>query len=366
MRSLMLSKGWLQGVRARVSVRARALGVTLAVGGLSAHLLAAQAQAAPESSPGDKDIDKDKEPSSWQWRMFQRATPAELTVMASNPQTSSLFAAYGVSSVEEIVRRAVQVQEEALKGDAKRPYVCVLRGAFLQPRVMSHPNYSQIMARGLTKPGGASGKTLDGKRILDLGCCMGTDLRQMLVDGAHPKLTCGVDFSADFIRLGFVLFGDEARLGSAFQRVDILDGWHKPHADSNDTRTVYPSSAISWVEQHAGSFDVIHCGAFLHTFESKEEVQEVLRRIYRLLSPGGVCFGSNRPVWAHNERSLKEACVDAGFQSVTVLQRGANEKDVSTITTTGALNQAMWGAVGSVVGRGTFFEVQKPPLPSNL
>ncbi|CAE8629396.1 unnamed protein product [Polarella glacialis] len=265
-----------------------------------------------------------------------QATVDEMRTIASDPHTKALFAASGMSSVEDIVQKAIMLQECALRGDAKRPYVCVMRGAFLRPRVVDHPSYPLIMSQ----------QAGERCRFLDLGCCMGTDLRQMLLDGAQKELVHGVDFSPDFIRLGFELFGDEATMDGVFQRVDILDGW-----DSGSE--LGASSATGWMSEHVSSFDVVHCGAVLHTLESKEEVQEVLKRVFCLLAPGGVYFGGNRPTWVHDAKSFHEELESVGFEGVEVTVRsGQNEAD--------AENVLFKNASAEESGRGTYFVAFKP------
>lgn len=278
--------------------------------------------------------------------------------MASEPRARELFAAAGITAVEDVVQRSARVQQLALQGDAKRPYACVLRAAFLVPRVTEHPAYAGILAR-------------EGRgRILDLGCCMGTDLRQMLLDGACRELTCGVDFSRDFIRLGFELFGDKDALVGSFQCVDILEGWSVEQCSISEgwrlpggpegctaRHKEVTRPAAGWVFDHAASFDVVHSGAFLHTFESKEEVREVLRRIFWLLSPGGVVFGSNRPMWVHTAESLRAELEDVGFEAMEVMQRPEpGEKHAEDLF----WKTADQSAGLKQMGRGTHFVARKP------
>lgn len=262
-------------------------------------------------------------------QMPPRISVEEMRGIASDPKTRALFLSAGVQTVDEIVQRSVQVQDLALQGDAKRPYFCVLRGSFLLPRITGHPFY-QIITQ----------YDLDRRRILDIGCCMGTDVRQLLLDGASKELTRGIDYSNDFIQLGFELFGDAEQLDGVFQRVDILE-----------------DSPSSWASDHADEFDVVHCGAVLHTFDSREEVQEVLRRVYTVIRPGGVFFGSNRPTWVHNASSLRAELEHLGFEGVHVFE-GARHKDRAQMP--GGEAQQIWTAGYEKAGPGTFFIAYKP------
>lgn len=276
-----------------------------------------------------------------QQRMFVRATPEEMKTIASDPRARALFAASGLSTVDDIVAKATKVQDLALQGDAKRPYVCVLRGAFLVPRISDHPCYAQVVAK----------EGLERRRILDIGCCMGTDLRQLLVDGARKELTSGIDYSSDFIRLGFELFGDRDTMQGVFHRVDLLENLTKDMLGG--------AEPTGWLAEHAGAFDVAHCGAVLHTFESKEEVREVLRRALLLLTPGGMLFGSNRPVWVHDAESLRAELESVGFERVEVVATSRSGGEVASTL----WRPSMEGFAPEQlrrIGRGTFFTAYKP------
>jgi SAM-dependent methyltransferase len=48
---------------------------------------------------------------------------------------------------------------------------------------------------------------------------------------------------------------------------------------------------------HESAFDAVCASMVLHVFETKEEVAEFVRRVLRLLKPGGTFFGRNRPQW---------------------------------------------------------------------
>lgn len=58
-------------------------------------------------------------------------------------------------------------------------------------------------------------------KVLDVGCCLGTDLRQMIVDGiVTVPNALGVDLELPFIQLGEDLFGDKGKLN--WKQLDAL------------------------------------------------------------------------------------------------------------------------------------------------
>ncbi|MFV2014305.1 MAG: methyltransferase domain-containing protein, partial [Candidatus Heimdallarchaeota archaeon] len=114
---------------------------------------------------------------------------------------------------EKIRSNAMEVWQEAL---SINNYRCIGGFRFLYPRITSHPLYKEIT------------RELTGKKILDVGCHMGTDLRQLIVDGAEPDKLIGNDLTKRYWELGRHLFGDEEEnnikfIPGDFRSVEILD-----------------------------------------------------------------------------------------------------------------------------------------------
>ncbi len=130
---------------------------------------------------------------------------------------------------------------------------------FIHPRILSHPNYSKII--------------LKDKKILDIGCALGTDLEQMVMDGADPTKMYGLDISREVIMLRNKLFEDR---GIKFIVGDISE---------NDFKDTGGAMVLFDIE-----FDVIYAGSLLHLL-GEDEIIAVLRKIYSMLSSGGIFFG---------------------------------------------------------------------------
>ncbi|MHA2172870.1 MAG: class I SAM-dependent methyltransferase, partial [Candidatus Kariarchaeaceae archaeon] len=136
---------------------------------------------------------------------------------------------------DKIIHKASQVWQEAL---SLNNYRCIGSFRFLYPRIQSHPLYPQITAN------------LAGKLILDLGCHMGTDLRQLIVDGADPEYLVGTDLIKRFWELGLFLFEDADSIQIKFVSGDITT-----------SEILHFETKTGKFAQYVESFDIIHAGS---------------------------------------------------------------------------------------------------------
>src|SRR5207253_3242808 len=94
----------------------------------------------------------------------------------------------------------------------------------------------------------------DGQKLLDVGCCVGQDLRKLVYDGAPAENTFGSDREQSFMDIGYELFLDKSTSKITFIAADILN----PDSD---------------LKQLNGQIDIIHAASFLHLFDWDECVQ---------------------------------------------------------------------------------------------
>lgn len=146
----------------------------------------------------------------------------------------------------------------------------------------------------------------NGDKFLDLGCCLGQEIRQLVLDGAPSANTYGSDLYGGFFDVGYELFHDKDKLQTTFIAADIFD------------------DASELVVKLAGQVDIIYTGAFFHLF-SLEEQEKVAARVIQLLvpKPGSMVIGrqtgseeagefsragdkSGRSHFRHNPQSWKE------------------------------------------------------------
>lgn len=176
---------------------------------------------------------------------------------------------------QDIVARATQIGQIASSLDN---YFCNSGYRFLYPRITSHPLYTEII------------RNLGSKSILDIACHMGTDLRQLIVDGANPVNLVGTDRRSEYWDLGQQLFDDRESNPMKFEEGDIT---------STDLLDIEAKTGkLAWF---MGSFDLIHAGSLLHLL-SKEDTRTALTKIYTLLAENGVFFG--RMVGADKEGEM--------------------------------------------------------------
>jgi len=126
-------------------------------------------------------------------------------------------------------------------------------------------NYSQLVAR-LSRP---------GARLLDLGCGIAQDLRQLVADGVPATHLYGLEAQEGFLELGYDLFGDaDAFPADHFIAADLLD-----RADPR-------------VADLGGTLDAVHLGMILHLWDLEGQI-DVCRRAVELLrpEPGVVVLG---------------------------------------------------------------------------
>lgn len=118
-------------------------------------------------------------------------------------------------------------------------------------------------------------RTQRGQRFLDVGCCLGQDVRKLVHDGAPSQNVAGLDLNQQFLDLGHQLFRD-ADSDLTFMQADILDG-----GDGGDG-----GDGSRWACERGmrEAIDVIHLGMLLHMFNWEQQVQ-AFRNIIRMSNP---------------------------------------------------------------------------------
>src|ERR1700712_3668202 len=134
---------------------------------------------------------------AFQIQLFQ----AELKHLPSS--ISTLLSSYSGIPVEQQKEHIVTVRDRAYKS---YPYPCLGRWRFLELDLASHPLYHTDilpMLKDVEKPEWI---------FLDLGCCLGQDVRKLLFDGVDPTRVYGADLRPEFIDMSYELFRDEDKL----------------------------------------------------------------------------------------------------------------------------------------------------------
>lgn len=143
-----------------------------------------------------------------------------------------------------------------------------------------------------------------GATFLDIGCCLGQDIRKLVFDGVPAENVAGAELRQGYIDLGYDLFRDRETLVSKMYQANLLDG-----------PTVEP-----W-PQLEGRFDVVNFSMVLHVFTREEQVTMFERGI-KVLKTGevgttilGMACGAEEPsedmwhgkaVMIHNPETFKK------------------------------------------------------------
>lgn len=147
-----------------------------------------------------------------------------------------------------------------------RPYPCLGRFRFLELDLSSYPLYKTHVLPSL-RPGSQTDAI-----FLDLGTCLGQDIRKLVYDGADPTRLYGSDIVAEYIDSGYELFKDEEKIprDNFICPADLFDT-----SQENQLRKLYDK------------VDILHATAVFHLF-SGERQAEVARQCLRLVkkNPG--------------------------------------------------------------------------------
>lgn len=137
-------------------------------------------------------------------------------------------------------------------------------------------------------------KIINGARFLDLGCCVGQEIRKLVFDGAPSDRIYGADLYQGFLDTGYDLFRDRDTLKSTFLQADVFD----------------PQSGLSTIE---GEMEIVFTGLFLHLF-NWEQQKQIAIRIIKILAPrpGSLLVGSQAGSVEPGEKELRGPFVSDG------------------------------------------------------
>ncbi|KAI9708135.1 MAG: hypothetical protein M1812_008122 [Candelaria pacifica] len=202
---------------------------------------------------------------------------------------------------DSVVSHIYKVRDLAWEID---PYPCIGGATFLQLGISQTPFYPEIISR-----------VQNGEHLLDVGCCLGQDIRRIVFDGAPSENIYGTDLHGALMEVGYDLFLDRGKLRTTFIAADIFN----------------PSSAL--VQLH-GQFDIIYAGSFLHLFDWETQVAAAKQFVTLLRPKKGVLiigqgFGhldadlypvgpnSSRRIYKHNPQSFTRMWKQVGVETGT-------------------------------------------------
>ncbi|KAJ5083211.1 hypothetical protein N7456_012638 [Penicillium angulare] len=227
----------------------------------------------------------------------------DMDIEEVNLEIRHLLENYSKVPPTEVVKHVNKIRAD---GFAANPYPCIGHYRFLNLTLLTHPLYDSILMRLKSNPNSI---------YLDLGCCFGQDLRQLVYDGVPSSQLTGLDIEGPLMSLGYQLFLDQETLDSRFLVANIFKG---------------ESQGEPWTGLLATGADIIHCSAFFHLFPLQEQI-EAAKIIGKLVRKNGMIVG-------RQSGSVKPAEVPAIKPGSTSFRH-----DVSTLA-------EMWNKVGEETG----------------
>ncbi|KAN0082428.1 hypothetical protein V8E55_008223 [Tylopilus felleus] len=152
---------------------------------------------------------------------------------------------------------------------------------------------------------GESAGQANAPLFLDIGCCMGTDLRHLVQSGYPSTSVLGCDLQSEFIDLGHTLYGDRDTCQIPFFVGDILDVALLPFPQAAD-EVCLSLKDIRSLNELRGRVKYIYAGSLFHLFD--EGTQEAIaRRIATLLD---VSDGNAAVVFGKHVGKAEEGLID--------------------------------------------------------
>jgi len=131
-------------------------------------------------------------------------------------------------------------------------YPCLGRWGFLDFFIQRTPIYKEIVDKCKN----------EDSTIIDFGCCLGQDVRQLIYDGVPPEQIRGYELDPFFIEQGYELFRD----GEIMKKKNIFN--------SND---IFDDQFLEKVKPA----DYVYVGSFIHLFDAEKQ-KDVCRRLTHL------------------------------------------------------------------------------------
>ncbi|KAI0789004.1 hypothetical protein BC629DRAFT_1677636 [Irpex lacteus] len=178
----------------------------------------------------------------------------------------------------ELKKRILEVQKEAY---AEHPYPCIRGFHFVNLMMAANPIYPEVLEAG------KSGNTV----LIDVGCCLGSDVRKLVSDGYPARNVVGVDLRQQFLDLGHRLYGSSWDIN--FFTSDIFEVPYPFPEDISPDDT--PISDVKHVTQLRGRITHFYTGALFHLFDESTQYALALR-VAELLKrePGAIVFGRHQ------------------------------------------------------------------------
>jgi len=113
------------------------------------------------------------------------------------------------------------------------------------------------------------GKSDPEALLLDIGCCMGTDVRKASFDGFPGPQIFACDLLPEFIALGYKLFCDKNTQSIHFFAANIFSLPRPSHLAHISTPIDTPISEVASLSDLVGRVSVVYTGSLFHLFDEQ-------------------------------------------------------------------------------------------------
>lgn len=162
-----------------------------------------------------EEVEKTGQPANWYCEKIEipagaQALLEEYAGFAPDqviPHIKELVSSCPITNVADLSSIRLSQRERGFK---TWPCPCIGHLRFLELTAATRPTYPNIVSR-----------LKSGQTYLDVGCCLGQDLRKLMSDGApSSQAMYGIDIEPAFFDLGYELFRDKEKMQATFLSAD--------------------------------------------------------------------------------------------------------------------------------------------------
>lgn len=190
----------------------------------------------------------------------------------------------GIQDDDELKAHVLNIQKKAY---AVYPYPCIGFLHFMNRKISSHESYQQVLKLGRDR---------EGALLLEIGCCLGMEMRRAAADGFPAKQIIASDLHSEFWEFGHALFRTTPQsFPATFVAGDALDpDFLSPLPGTSESRASLDLSSLTTLNQLKGKVSAIYARSLFHLF-NEDQQRQLAHSLGSLLStqPGSVIFGSH-------------------------------------------------------------------------